>query len=915
MLRLLELFHWINHLVREEYTDILLPERMETETQLLQAQTTLIKWKQMIVSMAIIALAVGSYLTRLITFPQSLTKMYVVVSIIPQVLLGLALINSHLSADKLRGKISVGLFQFTMIVMMFNQSYFQPSLIDFDMSGQNVLVIAWGRLNLSALESVPLKYFVILTLVERSTGILRVMIEGQSEYIAMICYDVARVSLLVILFTHLQRQWHFRMFEQDQDVESDAKQIVELIANIAYGDVYVFKLGPSSYQPEDTGLQVNVNRPRSKSRQEEEMISRFANGHLKLLINHKQERSSSDITLADLDFIVYNEGSSLKITNGLREVAVADLSPQDYSTAPLIDKVQQLDFTGLTVPEIMLELCLIFESLYVESSCLRFNFNYLTNYHVAGARAIKFYNVSIGVQVYEDARSVVLVVEDISQRVISESPDESDDVLNMNLSTIAHDMRAPLHAIACYTELISLRSKHWSLETNEAFKKVAASCQSLSSMVNDVLDSACLAAGSFELGISRFDFSTLCEECIDINRNVKDKTDVRYIYRGLKPCWIESDHRRVKRLLMNMLFLASRNSKAGTIEIQTVQFRNLIEVTISDTSKAIDSRLMRRIINPLARFKDRRNNDSKKTSLSLTAIKKLLSRLGPSDQVQVKSGASESSISFDLFRTEEDLKKHKLAMSRFKSSRDLFNIRPSPDKLTLRPAESKVRKPKRTVLHEYDNSQVSLLDPVVTSSAFDELEEEPIDYIQMNMTLARLDDYKGDQHPNSQLDLDTSKPRIKHSSTGSDGSFKNRLKTLAGQGKPTIFVLDDDEFNVEILIRFVERALDIPEESTNIIRSASLFDDAVGMVEADAQQQEAYALVLTDYHLDGSHTGAEFVIILTDIYTKHGIPVPIVVLVSGLEKLEANEKNLFDKVLTKPFSYDQFMTAVDLQQV
>lgn len=123
-----------------------------------------------------------------------------------------------------------------------------------------------------------------------------------------------------------------------------------------------------------------------------------------------------------------------------------------------------------------------------------------------------------------------------------------------------------------------------------------------------------------------------------------------------------------------------------------------------------------------------------------------------------------------------------------------------------------------------------------------------------------------------------------------------------------ILVLDDDNFNREIMSMFINRyfeSQDVPHAITPTVHQKTSFEEALESFKANE-----YQLIFTDYNLEDGHTGAEFAAACCSL--KPSSKPPIFVLISGQTLPEhSSENTFFHRTVMKPFSFDKISSLLN----
>ena len=135
------------------------------------------------------------------------------------------------------------------------------------------------------------------------------------------------------------------------------------------------------------------------------------------------------------------------------------------------------------------------------------------------------------------------------------------------VANISHEIRTPMTSILGYAELVS------SLVDNEEAQRYLSTIRRngefLLGIINDILDLSKIEAGKFDIDIERFDPTTVIED-------VRSVMEIRASERGLKlvveysseiPKAIESDSKRLKQILINLVGNAIKFTTQGSVRI------------------------------------------------------------------------------------------------------------------------------------------------------------------------------------------------------------------------------------------------------------------------------------------------------------------------------------------------------------
>jgi PAS domain S-box-containing protein len=158
------------------------------------------------------------------------------------------------------------------------------------------------------------------------------------------------------------------------------------------------------------------------------------------------------------------------------------------------------------------------------------------------------------------------------------------------IATLSHEIRTPLTSIMGFSEL--LKDKAVAGELNEEAEhfvdKVISNSNHLLELLNDILDIGKIEAGKLELEIEKFSLHDTVEEVVLLMEENASKHNI-LIKKDLIPLEIHADKRRIKQILLNILWNAVKFSKqdGGMVTINTTISGDMVMISISDTGIGI----------------------------------------------------------------------------------------------------------------------------------------------------------------------------------------------------------------------------------------------------------------------------------------------------------------------------------------
>jgi PAS domain S-box-containing protein len=179
-------------------------------------------------------------------------------------------------------------------------------------------------------------------------------------------------------------------------------------------------------------------------------------------------------------------------------------------------------------------------------------------------------------------RGAVVAFRDVTERR------EMESIKDEFVSVVSHELRTPLTAIRGALGLIDSDALHDSPEQAARMVRIAlASSERLSRLVDDILDTERLNAGTTRLELAELPLDALVAMAVDQVSVLADEAGV-----VLRPAAssevVRADGERIVQTLTNLLGNAVRFSPPGsTVRVTTVPVGNFVEVRVDDEGRGI----------------------------------------------------------------------------------------------------------------------------------------------------------------------------------------------------------------------------------------------------------------------------------------------------------------------------------------
>lgn len=181
--------------------------------------------------------------------------------------------------------------------------------------------------------------------------------------------------------------------------------------------------------------------------------------------------------------------------------------------------------------------------------------------------------------------------ERLQQRTTEEAlraAQSANDLKSNFLASMSHEIRTPLGAILGFTEL--LRDPELAAhDRDEYLKVISRNGDTLSQLINDILDLSKVEAGHMNIDTIRFPLAAVTEEVTAILQNKANQNGIALSVRFAAdlPAFVTSDPIRLKQILFNLVGNAIKFTPSGEVEIFVRHDRNKILFDVRDTGIGI----------------------------------------------------------------------------------------------------------------------------------------------------------------------------------------------------------------------------------------------------------------------------------------------------------------------------------------
>ncbi|OKY28078.1 ATP-binding protein [Thalassotalea sp. PP2-459] len=219
---------------------------------------------------------------------------------------------------------------------------------------------------------------------------------------------------------------------------------------------------------------------------------------------------------------------------------------------------------------------------------------------------------------------------------------ELSDIKSRFISTISHEMRTPLNGITGAIQLLK-RDIH-SQDENDYISMAENGIETLSSLVNDILDISKIEAGKLELNYQHHQIHDVIESLVStLSIVIKEKGLTFYIDTShLTIASAKFDAFRLKQIISNLVSNAAKFTKEGYIKITaesiTTESTVILNLTVEDTGIGISEDELTHLFQEFSQANRTITEEYGGTGLGLSICKQIANLMGGDIHVSSQLG-------------------------------------------------------------------------------------------------------------------------------------------------------------------------------------------------------------------------------------------------------------------------------------
>lgn len=240
----------------------------------------------------------------------------------------------------------------------------------------------------------------------------------------------------------------------------------------------------------------------------------------------------------------------------------------------------------------------------------------------------------------------------------------------------SHELRTPLTVISgCLSTVLTEWDRLPVGEAQQLLKEAILECESLSHLVENLLELSRFQAQELTLYAEPTDVKTLVRETINkIKRQAPSHKFVTFFPDG--PLSINADQLRVERILYNLLDNATKYSPAGSrIRVSATSEPERLVISVSDKGRGISLDEQSRLFSPFQRLENNRTDRVRGAGLGLMVCRRLVEAHGGEIWISSRQGKG-STFFFSLpYKKDTDTGEINREKSRKRSKNSLATVK------------------------------------------------------------------------------------------------------------------------------------------------------------------------------------------------------------------------------------------------
>jgi len=157
------------------------------------------------------------------------------------------------------------------------------------------------------------------------------------------------------------------------------------------------------------------------------------------------------------------------------------------------------------------------------------------------------------------------------------------------IATVTHDLKNPITSVIGYTDiLLHPRNPQTEEQRKVCLQNIRQSAESLTFMVNNLLDTSKIESGVMQYNLLPFDISTLIRKAGTSFEPVLQDKNATFIFSVEEPFWVIGDRVALESVINNLIGNAAKyTSEEGFVEVASENNGDTVAIIIRDNGPGI----------------------------------------------------------------------------------------------------------------------------------------------------------------------------------------------------------------------------------------------------------------------------------------------------------------------------------------
>jgi signal transduction histidine kinase len=193
------------------------------------------------------------------------------------------------------------------------------------------------------------------------------------------------------------------------------------------------------------------------------------------------------------------------------------------------------------------------------------------------------------------------------------------------LSDVSHELRTPLTAIRSFCDLLLMFGDDDPAAREEFLQSIIESCDRLTRLINNILDSSKIEAGKLEWNIERIDLIEVIRSSTRIMAAMAQEKGLKIVTQlPVQSLVLDGDRDRLIQVLTNLINNAIKFTEKGQITVGMEETPKKVKVGVADTGIGIAPEHQDLIFERFAQVRSRSQGKPSGTGLGLAICKEIV---------------------------------------------------------------------------------------------------------------------------------------------------------------------------------------------------------------------------------------------------------------------------------------------------